>query len=160
MSEAPMSPEERARCYASLRYAIRRIDMVVGGETGMGYFDDFVIEDEDTGDYRDVVLDDDTKLRYHRALARQFELFLSTACPRATVLVTQGEKYSLTFAREGAHIYFSNEEIWDAIMAFDYEWSTELCAQAYASISTGEKSARPRLPQPAPRRQSSRRRRR
>lgn len=159
MSDVPMSPEERAACYASLRYAIVRIDMVVDHETGLAYFDDLLTEDEETGDWRAVVPDDDMKHRFQVALTHQFELFLSEACPRATVTVTRGDKYSLTFAREGPPIFFSNDELWAAVEAYDEEWATDLCARAYDSLLADQKATRRIIRQSHRKRRLSHRRR-
>lgn len=158
MIDAPMSPEERAECYARLRAAILRIEVVFDDETGMAYFDDLLVEDEQTSDLREVVPDDVTKRQYQRALAHQFETFLTEACPHATVRVSHGDKYSVAFTLVESSVFFSNEEVWDAINAYDEERATELCSNAYDSLTAEQHIARRRAHHPRAKRQLSRRR--
>ena len=153
-----VSPEVLAEFYRCIRHDLLRIDFVFDDDMGMWYFQGLLEEDEDTGEEREVVLDDVTKRRYQRALAEQYIAGLSRICPRAVVRVTFGSTYGVTFTRESP-MEASDEEIWAAINAFDDNWACDLESDAYTAVLE-ERATRPRAAKPGSRRCSLGRRRR
>lgn len=158
MSMTPPSPGQLAEFYAYLRHDILRVDIIYNDDFGMGYFDGLCEVDPDTGEDREIVLDDAMKSRYQAALADQWFRALTKICPRAIVRATRGNEFATTFTRESP-IEASDDEIWAAIDDSNDDWATDLCAHAYEAMR-GERPAPRRTARPASARRAPRRRRR